>query len=115
MSFQTAFREFFDSLRQAVRLEQLHTGLTTAEQDWLLKGDWMSVTSSNVESARYLWEENQLWVSYRGGVVWSYDVPFHKAAEFYRAGSKGGWVWDNLRVRKTKHDHQVPARLEGFQ
>lgn len=89
-----------------------------AIEDAFLGGQVHYVTSSNVAWIQYLWmypngtESNELYVGFRDGSVYAYeDVTFEEALSMFRAGSKGGWVWDNLRVRGTQFGFQKNYRL----
>lgn len=68
------------------------------------------VVSSNVEGAGFDKETDELVVRYLTGEYWAYRVGPIMAADFFQAASKGMWLWDNVRVRGTKHLHRVPAR-----
>src|SRR5688572_14585474 len=116
MPFLASVKSFFAELKRRLVNREVRTGLKSEEETWLLEGDWMACQSSNVDLAKYEWEEGRLWIQYKDGVVWSYAIPFNLAASFYRAGSKGIWTWDHLRVRGpgNAHRHQVDARMERF-
>ena len=48
------------------------------------------------------------------GPLYQYShVPPELFLKFLRAGSKGNWVWDNLRVRGTVSGHRYDYRLVG--
>lgn len=67
-----------------------------------LYGDITPVTSSNVELIQFDRERQLLYIQYKNGAWYCYyDVDAHEAESFFNAPSKGGWVWDHLRVRKT--------------
>jgi hypothetical protein len=49
-------------------------------------------------------------VTFPDGARWTYSpVTKAEARSFLRAGSKGKWNWDHIRVRGTKHKHQKMA------
>lgn len=71
----------------------------------------LSIRSSNVNSARYFYETKQLQITYHNGQSWVYSqIDPREALDFAQAGSKGSWVWANLRSRGTKHGQQKPAQ-----
>lgn len=76
--------------------------------DPLLNGEWVSAAgSSNVASFRYVIDEQSLEVEFLDGSMYRYaHVPAWKAKSFFAAPSKGGAVWDYLRIRGTKLGHQ---------
>lgn len=97
--------------------------------DPLLTGAWIPVTSSNVESIGYIWNEanpakgtlkvrfldkRKGATSARGSVYHYYDVHPSLFDNFRRAASKGRWVWDNLRIRGTVSGHQFRYALAGL-
>ena len=86
------------------------------------------VRSSNVHSIGYEWPQNgeragNLLVRFLGGTgknrsgpgaLYRYrDVPREVFLAFQRAASKGGFVWDDLRVRGTVSGHQYDYELAG--
>jgi len=91
--------------------------------DPIITGEMIHVTSSNVHSIGFIWNERQpeagiLKVRYldtdasgkkssRGGPTYQYyDVHPRVFIEFQKASSKGKFVWDRLRVRGTVSGHQ---------
>ncbi len=71
--------------------------------------EWRSVTSSNVKAIQYDREGHQLTVEYHDGSFYQYqDISPSEAKSMAEAGSKGKWVWDNLRVRGTVFGFQKP-------
>lgn len=84
---------------------------TTADlDDFLLNGVTFEVVSSNVAMASYEAETFTLFITYDGGECWAYDpISPSAAASFIQATSHGGWLWSNVRVRGTKHEHQCRA------
>lgn len=86
--------------------------LLSADQveNFVYGGEPLPVSSSNVASATYALDEEQLTISYLDGAAWQYSpVTVEEALDFARALSKGTWVWDNLKVRGTVHQHQKTA------
>ena len=87
------------------------------------------VTSSNVHSIGYEWptadhsRPGNLMVRYlagkgpnrhgEGSLYRYFDVPYHIFESFQTAVSKGGFVWDELRVRGTVSGHQYAYDLAG--
>lgn len=72
----------------------------------------LQVISSNVDLAKYDWEEQILYIRYTNGDRWRYkQVSQLEAERFVLAGSKGDWLWSNVRVRGkgNKHLHKKPA------
>lgn len=78
-------------------------------------GMMMVVHSSNVSSAVYYREINELILSFHGGGTYAYsNISPEEARSFAQAQSKGVWTWDHLRVRGTKYGHKKPyVRLQG--
>lgn len=71
--------------------------------------------SSNVASLQYDYESQKLTVGYKGrresSLVGYYEYSFvneEQARDLLFWVTKGGWVWDNLRVRGTKCGTQKP-------
>jgi hypothetical protein len=81
----------------------------TALEDFLYFGVWYSdFSSSNVAAFRYLEDPQILFVRFKNGAVYGYEpVNPQMAMGVWRASSKGGWVWDKLRIRGTAYGHQV--------
>ncbi len=74
--------------------------------------------SSNVAGAQYDRADSRLFVWYLDGSLYRYEsVTVDEAYSFARSSSKGGWCWDNLRVRKTKYgarkEYMLIAAGEG--
>lgn len=74
-----------------------------------LDGEELNPGSSYASSWWYQKDNGELVVRYHDGVVWGYVVGGKLAESFFLAGSKGTWMWDNVRVRGTVSDHKVPA------
>lgn len=75
--------------------------ITDPATKFLLSGQWLHPASSNVEAWRYLWDEHQLEIEFKGGGTQSfyvyYAVPPEVARAFYFASSPGRAVWNLLR------------------
>jgi hypothetical protein len=70
----------------------------------------LSVVSSNVRSAVYNPQQGVLAVTYLNGKTYRYgSITVDEAASFARASSHGTWLWDNIRVRGSKTEHQKPV------
>jgi len=102
--------------------------------DPILTGEMLSVTSSNVHSIGYIWNNKDpmkgtLKVRFLGtnrntspqtrggkGPIYHY-FGVHPAIflSFREAASKGKFVWDRLRVRGTVSGHQFPYALAKLQ
>jgi len=77
------------------------------DEDDIRRGKIMQVQSSNVAWFRWLPGEDAMEISYLDGSVYRYeDIPLEMAFDMYRSGSKGGFVWDRLRVRGTVFGYQ---------
>lgn len=87
-------------------------GKETAEG--FLDGEPLFVHSSNVAMMQWFKDTNQLMVEYHGGGTYLYDnVSETEAIAFLQAWSKGGAVWDYLRVRGSRTAHKKPySRLK---
>lgn len=77
---------------------------------FLTMGDWVSVSSSNIDMIQYDHETQELFVQFRAnrhGENWVYryyPVEYSEARNFVEASSKGKWFWDNIRVRGPQTD-----------
>lgn len=92
-------------------------GYASAEAAFLA-GEPKYVISSNVQYFQYLFvypdgtPENELIVGFKDGSAYLYeDVSLEEALTFYHAGSPGGAIWDNLRLRGTVFGFQKNYRL----
>jgi hypothetical protein len=96
--------------------------LSHSDVDLFLHGQMtLMVDSSNVASLRYeplgikgngyYFDSNELIVEYLSGSVWAYQINHSMARLLAYAHSKGGWIWDYIRVRGegNAHFHKVPA------
>ena len=99
--------------------------------DPILTGAMIPVSSSNVHSIGFIWNDDQpekgtLKVRFldhdanwkkttKGGATYHYyDVHPRFFWAFQKAASKGKWVWDNLRIRGTVSGHQFRYGLAGL-
>mgnify|MGYP000545344896 CR=1 FL=1 len=94
----------------------------------LVTGEMVRVESSNVYQIGYDLRSRSLyvryWQSYReegrvkgrepGPLYRYYNVPPEMFLDFLKATSKGGWVWDHLRVRGTVSGHRFDYALVGI-
>lgn len=96
----------------------------------LLTGKMVRVSSSNVHSIGFIWNdavprEGTLKVRFldkrqdgpasgRGALYYYYDVSPKMFLAFSRAASKGKWVWDHLRIRGTVSGHKKEYALMGL-
>lgn len=84
--------------------------------DPLLTGEWITVTSSNVYAIAFIWNNADpthgtlrvRFKNHRKGAKSPRGPAYHYAdvhpalfQDFRKAASKGGWVWDHLRIRGT--------------
>lgn len=77
--------------------------------DFLHFGEWLPVQSSNVAAAQYDGETEQMTVEFKDGSLYQYQqISLVEARSFAQAGSKGGWVWDQLRMRGTVNGYKKP-------
>ncbi|MEK9809271.1 MAG: KTSC domain-containing protein [Candidatus Nanopelagicales bacterium] len=96
--------------------------------DPIYRGEWITVASSNVYAIAYVYNDanpskGTLKVRYlhklKGGstepgpVYEYYDVHPAVFDSFRAAASKGGFVWDRLRVRGTVSGHRYQYNLAG--
>lgn len=70
--------------------------------DSKLDTDIHDATSSNVDF--YQWDEDdkKLIIGFLNGYVYEYDCPYSYFVSLNNAGSKGKWVWQNLRPYDLK-------------
>lgn len=88
-------------------------GQVTPEQkqleEFLYFEMWLPVVSSNVAAAQYQGGENKLTLEFLNGNFYQYsNVSTDEARSLALAGSKGGWVWDEFRVRGTVYGYKKP-------
>jgi hypothetical protein len=76
---------------------------------FVYEGEPLFVHSTNVALAQYHLAERSLMLEFKGGSAYLYrDISEAEALDFAKASSKGGWVWDRLRVRGQKDQHKKP-------
>lgn len=90
----------------------------------IVTGKFVTCHSSNVHSYAYNVNTWELYVRFLGGEgehragpgpIYQYShVPPELFLTLLKAGSKGSWVWDNLRIRGTVSGHQFDYRLVGI-
>lgn len=67
------------------------------------------VGSSNVVAGRYFLDSEKLVIEFNTGGIYLYSsISEEDARVFLRRKSKGGFVWDYLRIRGTKLGHKKP-------
>jgi hypothetical protein len=64
--------------------------------DWLYGGQWDFVSSSWIRKIRYRYDDRELDVGFKGGVVCTYNVSPSIARDMYEAPSMGQFVWAEL-------------------
>lgn len=80
-------------------------------RDFVVDSVPLFVHSSNVSMLQYYPETQQLQVEFLNGSAYLYsDIDVNLAIEFATATSKGGKVWDSLRIRGTKRGHKKPYK-----
>lgn len=104
----------------------MSTGLRRqfAKNHPIVTGKFVTCQSSNVHSYAYNVNTWELFVRFLGGdgehragpgPIYQYShVPPELFLTLLNAGSKGGWVWDHLRIRGTVSGHQFDYRLVGI-
>jgi len=81
--------------------------LKDAINAFLNEREWLPVQSSNVLAAKYDRQQQILLIRYKDGSDYPYrPVTPLEAESFALSSSKGSWVWDHLRVRKSRTAHQ---------
>lgn len=107
------FRLKLDQMRQEdekQRREEKQREQNERDPEWryLHLQEWeASPQSSNVAGFRYLLDDGALEVEFKDGSFYQYrPVSEVEALSLYRAGSKGTWIWDNLRIRGTALGHR---------
>lgn len=93
-----------------------------------LTGAWIETPeSSNVFAFSFDIDAHRLYVRFKdrapkgekvrshepGAIYAYYNVPLTLFQSMLDAGSKGGWVWDNLRIRGTVSGHRYDYSLVG--
>lgn len=70
-------------------------------------GELVDVVSSNVMAIQFDNANNLLYIVFKSGAWYVYyGVTASEAESLFFAGSKGGWCWDNLRIRGTVFGHK---------
>lgn len=102
-------------LREALEATEIPPRVLSEEEAWAESGEWLPVSSSNVAAIAYDAEDERLLIEYKDGSSYAYQpVNMPMAIDFYRAGSKGTWVWDHLRERGTVFGYKIPyTHLSG--
>ncbi len=77
-------------------------------QDFVYGREPIYVHSTNVVAAQYNDDLKKLAVKFKGkGQAYMYhDCDERMAFDFAQDWSKGGWVWENLRILGTKNGHK---------
>lgn len=105
--------DLFRTQKQAAKNAVVQGGPAAQWYEFLNEGKWLAVVSSNVDLIRYDYEEEVLYVQFKNGAMYSYrTVSYKEALDFAQAPSKGGWVWDHLRVRGTLLGHRKQYQIE---
>lgn len=73
---------------------QLDAHITADE--WAESGRWVEVESSNVKGIAYV--GGQLFVEFKGGSIYSYDVQPTYAKQMFYSTSMGKFVWKMRRA-----------------
>jgi hypothetical protein len=97
--------------------------------DPIITGKWIRVQSSNVRAISFNFSfkfphKSTLYVQFLGtdaagnraghGPMYEYyDIPPDKFDSFRKTASKGGWIWDELRVRGSAVQHRVKYTIRG--
>jgi hypothetical protein len=115
-----------------VRVQTPNFNRTYRPTDPTITGAMIPVTSSNVYAIGYNFSFNNptkgiLYVQFLGGgekgnrkrsgpghLYEYYDIHPDKFQQMRQAASKGGWVWDELRVRGSRVMHKVRYNLKAF-
>ena len=83
--------------------------ISQSEFERFMNGEWVGFVSSNVEAGVYYPDSLRLELQFHDGTYYAYySVGADEAASLFRAPSKGGWVWDVLRIRGTKLGFRKP-------
>ena len=76
--------------------------LTVQDAQDFIDGYPFFAHSSNVAMVQYFYQVKQMMVEYKNRRAYLYkSISVDEALIFFGAFSKGGWVWDNLRIRGT--------------
>ncbi len=83
---------------------KLHVGEV---EEFVLEGVILFVSSSNVSAMQYHKDEHTLMIEFKDGKAYLYrPISESLAYTFAEVGSKGGAVWDYLRVRGPGGDYK---------
>lgn len=78
-------------------------------EDFIYGGQILHVNSSNVAAMQYHPEDSKLMVEFLNGSAYLYsNITPQEALQFVQAQSKGGAVWDMLRVRGSRTGSKKP-------
>lgn len=99
-----------DLERYAERVERGQEYIPVPEvEGFLYNEELLFVNSSNVGAVQYFPEDGKIMVEFLGGSAYLYsNITPEEARSFVNAQSKGGWVWDHLRVRGSRTAHRKP-------
>lgn len=68
--------------------------------NWVISGHYEKMPSEMMHSAAYDHNSKTLKIKYTESDGEGYEpIGVEKAQQFYMAGSKGTWIWDNLLIR----------------
>jgi len=111
----------------AVDLSPLHGIVGLSADHPINTGKFVTVESSNVHSVAYDARDSTLFVRFwmkkwdkevadyipvGPGPIYAYSyVPPQMFLDLLEARSKGAWIWDNLRIRRTVSGHRFDYRL----
>jgi hypothetical protein len=116
--------------RRVLEVDRAGNERLMPDNDPIVSGEMVPVESSNVHAVGFDLnqdnpERSTLRVQYKqadqrggksrtAGQTYAYHPISHRQfRSMLRAGSKGSWVWDNLRQRGTVAGHKVPYTLIG--
>lgn len=106
--------ETWDEITDADIIEDEPLDISSPENAFLAGEVLYTPQSSNVHAIQYMNSESILIIGYGGkpkqpGVTWYGYNPIQPehALEFFRVSSKGGKVWDDLRIRGTVFGYKV--------
>ena len=98
------------STEQVQEWKQRELGNEEAEA-FVYGGKEIFMHSSNVRSAQYMPDSQQMYVSFKNGGQYIYDnVSVQEAIKMIQALSKGGEIWDTYRVRGSKTATRKPYK-----
>ena len=101
--------------RYAERFASGHETISEEESEEFLSGlQPVFVMSSNVAMVQFFPDQGKMMVEFlakgnKPASAYLYSqISYNEALSFLQSQSKGGWVWDNLRIRGTKSGHKKP-------